>query len=71
MRKSDDLFSGEENKGIWALGSLTAGAIVVGVVLMFAGPFVTVLAIVSSIVYGTGFMLSLLTPKEGRKKLWE
>ena len=51
--------------------SLTAGAIVVGVVLMFAGPFVTVLAIVSSIVYGTGFVLSMLTPSGQRKKLWE
>ena len=71
MRKRDDLFSGAESKGIWGMGSLLAGSIVVGVVLLFSGPFVTVLAIVASIVYGTGFMLNLLAPKEGRKKFWE
>ena len=71
MRKRDDLFSGEASKGIWGLGSLTAGAIVVGIVFAFAGPFITVLAIVGSIVYGTGFMLSLLTPKGERKKFWD
>ena len=71
MRRRDDLFSGEASKGIWGLGSLTAGAVVVGIVFAFAGPFITLLAVVASIVYGTTFMLSLLTPKEERKKFWE
>jgi hypothetical protein len=71
MRRRDDLFSGEASKGVWSLGSLTAGAIVVGIVFAFAGPFITVLAVVASIVYGTTFMLGFLTPKKERKKFWE
>ena len=65
--------SSEDSGGIWNFTSLAAGSIVIGVILAFAGPFLTVLGVAASIIYGTTFMFRLLTPKGERENLkdWE
>ena len=45
-------------------GSLLAGSIVVGLAFAFAGPFITIFIIISSVVYGSAIMLRLMTPKK-------
>ena len=51
------------------MGSLFAGSIVVGLAFAFAGPFITIFIVISSIVYGGIFMMRMLTPKGKRTDL--
>ena len=68
MRRRDRMFSGKSNP-IWDMGSLINGSVVVGLAFAFGGPFITLLIVLASIVYGSIFMLNLLTPKSQRKDL--
>ncbi len=52
-------------------GSLLAGSIVVGAALVFAGPFITVLAIVASIVYGISLTFHFIGLRMGKNDLQE
>ena len=54
---------------IKTLGSVTAGALVGGLVLAFAGPFLQILAIIGSIIYNTIILLRALTPKKYRDQM--
>ncbi len=53
------------------LGSLLSGTVVVGLAFAFAGPFITVLAVIASIIYGAIITFRLLTPKRHRPDLKE
>ena len=56
-------------KGIWGQLSLIAGSLVVGLAFAYAGPFIAILSIIASFIYGTAIMLRLITPKRERAKL--
>jgi len=51
------------------MGSLLAGSVVIGLAFAFAGPFIAVLSIIASFIYGAAIMLHMLTPKDKRKDL--
>jgi hypothetical protein len=51
------------------MGSLFAGSVVIGLAFAFAGPFIGVLSIIASFIYGAGVMLNMLSPKDKRKDL--
>ncbi|MCE2405533.1 MAG: hypothetical protein J4F43_10310 [Dehalococcoidia bacterium] len=52
-----------------AMGSLSAGAIVMGVAVAYAGPFLNVIAVIGSIMYGTVISLRLFAPKKFRENM--
>ena len=51
------------------LGSLLAGAVVMGVAVAYAGPFLNVIAVIGSIMYGTVISLRVMAPKQYRDKM--
>ena len=69
MRRRNVLFSKVEGGILGDMGSVLSGSVVVGLAFAFAGPFLTVLIVVASIVYGTSLMFYFLTPKALRTKL--
>lgn len=68
MQSRDRIFSGRAGGKLDGITSVISGSVVVGVVLAYAGPFLQVLAVVASIIYGSAFMLRLFTPRGGEKK---
>ena len=50
-------------------GSLIAGSLVMGLAFAYAGPFLNVLAIVGSIIYGTAISLRVMAPKKFRENM--
>ena len=62
--RGDKLFSSRKGGKAGDLGSLISGVTVVGLAFAYAGPFIMILSIVASIIYGTALTLRLLTPKD-------
>lgn len=54
------------------LGSMLGGAVVLGVVVAYTGPFLAIISIVASLIFGPVVLLRLLTPKSQREnfKRW-
>jgi predicted lipid-binding transport protein (Tim44 family) len=52
-----------------AMGSLFAGATVIGVAVAYAGPFLNVIAVIGSIIYGTIISLRVMAPKKFRENM--
>ena len=45
------------------LGSIIAGSVVVGIVLAFVGPFLIIISVVASLIYGPVIMFLILAAK--------
>ncbi len=72
MQRMDRMFSGRAGGKLDGITSVVSGSVVVGITVAYAGLFLQVLAVVASFIYGTTFMLRMLTPrgKEGKPKDW-
>ena len=53
------------------LGSIIAGSVVVGIVLAFVGPFLIIISVVASLIYGpvTMFLILAAKVKEDKESL--
>ena len=54
---------------IKGMGSLFAGATVIGISFAYAGPFLNVIAVIGSIIYGTVISLRMMAPKKHRENM--
>jgi predicted lipid-binding transport protein (Tim44 family) len=51
------------------MGSLFAGITVMGIAVAYAGPFLNVIAVIGSIIYGTIISLRVMAPKKFRENM--
>lgn len=69
MQPMDRIFSRRSDGKLDGILSLTSGAVSVGLIIAYIGPFLNVVAGVASFVYTTTFMFRLITPKRDRGDL--
>ncbi len=51
------------------MGSLFAGATVIGITFAYAGPFLNVIAVIGSIIYGAVISIRVMAPKKHRANM--